>query len=98
MTYDTMSRVLSVDRTNTADVVIPHFARTAAARVDPVNGRLDLDIYVDTSSVEIFANGGREVFTLLTYAGERQTGIETFARRPGTDMAVKAWELHSIWR
>ncbi len=98
ITYDTASRVLSVDRTNTADVAIPHFARTAAARVDPVNGRLDLHMYVDASSVEIFANDGREVFTLLTYAGERQTGIETYALRPGTDMAVKAWELQSIWR
>jgi fructan beta-fructosidase len=98
ITYDTTSHLLSVDRTNTADVFIPQFARNAAARVDPVDGRLDLDLYVDRSSVEIFVNDGREVFTFLTYAGDRQTGIETFALRPGTDLAVKAWELHSIWR
>jgi fructan beta-fructosidase len=36
------------------------------------------------SSIELFANVGKEVFTLLTYPGETQTGIETFAENEST--------------
>ena len=38
-------------------------------------------IFVDKSSIEIFANDGKDVFTLLTYPGEAQTGIELFAQK-----------------
>ena len=64
--YDSQSQVLTFDRTNSSDVPIPGFARTASARVAPSHKRLRLHLYVDTSSVEVFANEGREVFTLLT--------------------------------
>jgi fructan beta-fructosidase len=47
--------------------------------------------------VEIFVNEGKEVFTLLTYAGDGQTEIDMFAEHPGTVMDFKAWKLDSIW-
>ena len=50
------------------------------------------------SSIELFTNDGKEVFTLLTYPGETQTGIETFAENRGTTMNFKAWKLKSIWK
>ena len=43
-----------------------------------------LHVFVDQSSIELFAGDGEKVFTLLTYAGEDQTGIELFALRSGT--------------
>ncbi|TXH57314.1 MAG: glycoside hydrolase family 32 protein, partial [Bacteroidia bacterium] len=57
-----------------------------------------LRIFVDKSSIEIFANDGRDVFTLLTYPGEAQTGIELFAQKEGTKMELNAWMLKSVWR
>jgi len=36
-------------------------------------------LQISMSSIELFTNQGKEVFTLLTYSGETQTGIETFA-------------------
>jgi fructan beta-fructosidase len=95
--YDSHSQTLSIDRTNSSDVPIPGFARRASAPVAPLNNRLRLHIYVDASSVEVFANEGREVFTLLTYAGGAQTGIEVFAELPGTLMHFEGWKLKSIW-
>lgn len=97
VSYDTDARMLLVDRTNAADVEIPKFGRVAKAEVQPEGGKLRLHVYVDRSSIEIFANRGKEVFTLLTYAGNTQTGIETFAHRPGTRMELRAWPLRSIW-
>jgi fructan beta-fructosidase len=96
--YDSRTHVLTIDRSNSAELPIPGFARQASATVAPVDHRLRLHIYVDKSSMEVFANEGREVFTLLTYAADTQTQIDTFAEQRGTVMDFKAWKLDSIWR
>ena len=41
-------------------------------------------LQISMSSIELFANVGKEVFTLRTYPGETQTGIETFAENEST--------------
>ena len=98
VSYDTDSHNLVIDRTHCAAVSIPKFSRMAYTRVEPINNKIRLHIFVDKSSVEIFANDGKEVFTLLTYPGESQTGIEVFAQRKGTKMTLNAWMLKSIWK
>lgn len=98
VSYDTDSHNLVIDRTHCADVFIPKFSRMAHARVEPIDNQIRLHIYVDKSSVEIFTNDGKEVFTLLTYPGETQTGIELFAQKKGTKMELKGWMLKSIWK
>jgi len=65
---------------------------------ESIHNRASLHIFVDKSSIEIFANDGKDVFTLLTYPGEAQTGIELFAQKKGTKMELDAWMLKSIWR
>ncbi len=96
--YNTHTETLSIDRTNCSNVPIEKFARTTSAKVVPINGKLRLHFYVDKSSIELFTNEGKEVFSLLTYPGETQTGIETFAQNEGTSMNFKAWDLKSIWK
>ena len=98
ISYDTESHNLMIDRTNTADCSIVKFSRVAHALVEPQNGQLRLHIYVDKSSIEIFANDGKDVFTLQTFPSDEQTGIETFALRKGTKMELKVWELNTIWQ
>lgn len=98
VSYDTDSHNLVIDRTHCSDVQIPKFSRMAYARVEPVDNKIHLHIFVDKSSIEIFANDGKDVFTLLTYPGEAQTGIELFAQKKGTKMELDAWMLKSIWR
>ena len=98
VSYDTDSHNLVIDRTHCSDVQIPKFSRMAYARVEPVDNQIRLHIFVDKSSIEIFANDGKDVFTLLTYPGEAQTGIELFAQKKGTKMELDAWMLKSIWR
>ncbi|MCS2440248.1 GH32 C-terminal domain-containing protein [Bacteroides uniformis] len=98
VSYDTDSHNLVIDRTHCSDVQIPKFSRMAYARVEPVDNKIRLHIFVDKSSIEIFANDGKDVFTLLTYPGEAQTGIELFAQKKGTKMELDAWMLKSIWR
>lgn len=95
--YDTDSQYITVDRTNTGDVVLEKFPRVAYAKVLPVNGKLRLRFFVDKSSVELFANDGEDVFTFLAFPAEDQTGLEAFALKKGTKMTVNAWPLGSIW-
>ncbi len=96
--YNTETAMLTIDRTNCAKEKIEKFARKTSAKVLPINGQLRLHFFVDKSSIELFTNEGKEVFTLLTYPGEHQTGIETFAKAEGTKIDFKAWTLKSIWK
>lgn len=97
ISYDTQTAMLTINRENCAKEKIEKFARKTSAKVLPVNGKLRMHFYVDKSSVELFTNDGKDVFTLLTYPGEKQTGIETFARNEGTEINLNAWRLKSIW-
>jgi fructan beta-fructosidase len=98
ISYDTKNDSLTIDRTNCSNVSIEKFSRKTTAKVTPENGKLRMHIYVDKSSVELFTNDGKEVFTLLTYPGESQTGIEVFSKEDGTRMSFSAWKLKSIWK
>lgn len=97
LSYDTDARNLVIDRTHCTDAVLPKFARMAHACVPSADGKLRLHIFVDKSSIEVFANDGQDVFTLLTYPSDDQTAIETFALRPGTAINFRAWTLKSVW-
>jgi fructan beta-fructosidase len=97
VSYDTETNLLTIDRTNCAKEKIEKFSRKTSAKVMPINGKLRMHFFVDKSSIELFTNDGKEVFTLLTYPGEQQTGIETFARNAGTELNLKAWNLKSVW-
>lgn len=93
ISYDTESNSLLIDRMNCTDASIPGFGRVAFAKVAPENNQLKMHIYVDKSSIELFVNEGKDVFTLLTYPSENQTGIEVFALQVGTSMKFKGWKL-----
>jgi fructan beta-fructosidase len=86
-----------LDRTNCSDVHIDKFSRISFAKVAPVNNRIKLHFYVDKSSIELFTNEGKEVFTLPTYSSNVQTGIEVFTLKKGTSIEYMAWPLKSIW-
>lgn len=95
--YDTESETLLIDRTNCSDVQIDKFARISFAKISPINKKIKLHFFVDKSSIELFTNEGKEVFSLLTYPSDNQTGIEIFALNKGSNFSYEAWSLESIW-
>ncbi len=97
ISYDTDSYNLVIDRTNCTDACIPKFSRMEHAKVVPSGGKLRLHFYVDRSSIELFANDGKDVFTFLTYPDDSQTGMEIFALKEGTKYSFKGWMLKSVW-
>lgn len=95
--YHTATQSLSVDRTNCADKYISGFSCSMSADAPLQDGKLNLHIYVDKKSVEIFVNGGERVITALTFPAENQIGIETYSSDSKTRMSFNAWTLDSIW-
>ncbi|SFK08788.1 beta-fructofuranosidase [Halobacillus dabanensis] len=56
----------------------------------------DLQIFVDTSSIEVFVNKGKKVFTARFYPDPNNDNIEFTASRQ-TDFHMKKWKLNQVF-
>ena len=95
--FDTAKREFYMDRTRSGELVSADFpARTTAPLVA---GRpYDLQLVVDRSSVEAYAQNGTIVMTNLIYPLSNNSTIQLFpqdAKSP--DFSGQIWELKSIW-
>jgi sucrose-6-phosphate hydrolase SacC (GH32 family) len=91
-TYDPRKQSLVVDRTHSGNTAFsPQFPASVAAPLPDVRGSLDLTILVDRSSLEVFAQGGAVVATMLFYLPEGAVS-EEFSAPPG-NIAVERWDL-----
>lgn len=97
ITYDTESQSLVVDRTQVADFDMVKFERTCHSKIAPINGRLNLRIFVDKCCVEIFSEDGVSVFSLATFAADSNTGMQLFSLGKGTKYDLTVWPMKSIW-
>ncbi|MET8546430.1 GH32 C-terminal domain-containing protein [Kitasatospora sp. NPDC004799] len=99
--YDTATGELYVDRTASGNTGFHEsFAAVHRAKLplDP-QGRLDLRVLVDASSVEVYAGGGRLVLTDQVFPDPSDTGLALYADG-GTARAdsLTARQLRSSWR
>ncbi|WP_159881520.1 glycoside hydrolase family 32 protein [Paenibacillus puerhi] len=94
ITYDMQAKKLSVDRSlaglGAGGICTAPLELTAGQK-------LDLHIYIDTTSIEVFANGGRIVFSNRIYPDVTSNGVELL----GLDGHVKVesldiWTLRSV--
>ncbi len=77
--YDPVRQLLYVDRTRSGDVAFARdFPGRFAAPVKPQNGRVSLQIWVDRSSVEVFANDGQVTLTNQIFPSPDSRGIQFF--------------------
>lgn len=104
LSYDTQSHTLLLDRTGavskniTKDKEIPKFNRIAQTKVNPGNdGKLQLDIFVDRSLIEVYVEGGEKVMTALTFPDENSTDAEVFSLRGNANIDLTAYPMASIW-
>ncbi len=99
LSYDTDSHTLLLDRTNSSAAEIPAFERIAFTKIEPIDGTLELDIFVDKSVVEIYANGGEAVMTALVFPDEaKSSGAEVFSLGSNTTMTAYYYPISSIWK
>jgi len=92
--YDVASGVLTVDRTKSGAGDTHNCLR----KLHAAGGMLELHIFVDRSSVELFADEGRTVITNRIYPDPTSQGIDLFAEGGGVMVtSIDIWKLKSIW-
>jgi fructan beta-fructosidase len=68
ISYNYQTKTLSFDRTHSGKVDFNGaFSSVESVKVEPKNGEIELDIFVDVSLVEVFVNGGEKVITDLVF-------------------------------
>ena len=78
--YDPKARQLFVDRSQCGTVdFYDGFATVHSTELYPINNLIKLQIFVDRSSVEVFANDGLVTFAECIFPAEESQGLELFA-------------------
>ncbi|RIX48736.1 glycoside hydrolase family 32 protein [Paenibacillus nanensis] len=93
--YDIASEMLFIDRRRSGESAFhPEFACKHGVRLLPHEGRIKLHIFVDQSSIEVFANDGEAVLTDLIFPDPRSTGMELYAQ--GGSARLLTFSLHVL--
>lgn len=96
ISYDVNSKVLQFDRSRSDS--FSEGVRTCTLETT-ANGLVALQIFVDTTCIEIYANEGRSVMSNNIYPDPASTGIDIFCRGGKVKMlSLNVWKLESIWR
>ncbi|WP_185958493.1 glycoside hydrolase family 32 protein [Fodinibius sediminis] len=98
--YDVAQEQLFVDRKKSGEVKVHEsFADTVqAAPLETDNQYITLDILVDHSSVEVFANEGRRLITNRIFPRAASDRIELFSRGGTVHIdTLTFWPLKSVW-
>lgn len=93
--YDTAAGQLFIDRTRSGLLEFhPQFGCRHSVPLHAGNGRVKLQIWVDRSSVELFANDGETVLTDLIFPLTGSDGIELYAK--GGDVWLRSLQLFPL--
>lgn len=97
--YDIAARQLFVDRTKSASTAFnKKFPSRTEAPLNIGSEPLELHIFVDRSSVEVFSGQGRTVLTNLVFPKAQSTGISMSTEGGSVqNVSVNLWKLRSSW-
>lgn len=96
--YNTSMQELVVSRTNSGAVPNDRFARSFTKSINLIDGKLKLHIFVDQSTIEVFANDGEAVATLLIFPDPESDGMEFFVKGNSVECTLDIYPLKTIWR
>jgi fructan beta-fructosidase len=94
--YNPREQRVYLDRTHSGQSDFhPGFARIHAADLAPINGSIRLHIFVDHSSVEVFANHGQVTLSDSIFPSEESLGLELFSKSGAAQLnALDFYHLH----
>ena len=93
--YDAFTGNIYLDRRFSGDVSFhPNFANIVTAPFRPSEGYVKFQIFVDKSTIEVFVNDGKRVFTSLIFPHPENRAIELFSTGgPTTLRSMTAWPM-----
>jgi len=93
--YEMKEHRLLLDRTLSGCVDFHQkFGRVHAATLAPINDLIRLHIFVDSSSVEVFANDGLVTFTDCIFPSDQSRGLELFVE--GGNVVLNSLDLFHL--
>lgn len=98
--YDATKQQLFIDRQHSGESSFhPLFACRHTARLQPEGNRVSLRLFVDWSSVEMFANSGETAMTDLIFPSGISEGLAVFAIGGDVKLvSLEVYHLNSIWK
>lgn len=78
--YDAQKQLLYIDCTLLSKDHKPVENLILDAPMKPVNGKINIQIFLDKSSLEVFGNHGEKVITTILFPGDGDNGITAFAK------------------
>ncbi|WP_191566153.1 glycoside hydrolase family 32 protein [Metabacillus idriensis] len=99
ISYDCLKEILLADRTNSGENSFSSsFPAVQKAPLKMKNNRINLQLFIDASSIEIFANDGEVAVTSLIFPSEACKDLIFFSNEGKTNVPeLKIIELNSIW-
>jgi levanase/fructan beta-fructosidase len=91
--YDAKKQILFVDCRNTRKKYKSSENLFQAAKLKSVKGKINVQILLDKSSLEVFGNDGRGVITTMTYPTSDERRISIFSVGNATLEHMHIWDL-----
>jgi fructan beta-fructosidase len=97
--FDAIHGEVLIDRRRSGDVSFSRdFPGRHAAKLEKT-ASVKLHVFVDRSSIEVFANDGERVLSDRIYPPPGSDGIELYAKGAGGRIvSLTMWELDSVWK
>jgi len=98
--YDANNNRLFVDRTRSGEVDFDStFVSVEEAPLELRNNRVRMHVFVDWSSVELFAGDGEAVITDRIFPSPESRGLELFSEGGSAKVvSMDIWSLESAWK
>ncbi len=93
--YHVPRQQILLDRTSSGQTGFdPGFACVHSADLEPIDGIIRLQIFVDRSSVEVFCNDGRVVISDSIFPDADSQGLEVFTQ--GAETVIKTLDVYAL--
>ncbi|XJZ27244.1 glycoside hydrolase family 32 protein [Bacillota bacterium Lsc_1132] len=90
ITYNAIEKKVVFDRTNSGEAVGVEYGTVRKCSLDA--SKIKFQLFIDTSSVEIFINDGEEVFTSRIFPSTDSNGIRFFATEGKALLHAVKWD------
>ena len=94
--YNMRKSTISCDRTQSGTT--PNKICKSFSKGQLINGKIKLHIFVDWSSIEVFANEGAELASALIFPDPESRDMEFFVVGEAVECDIDIYPLKSIWR
>jgi fructan beta-fructosidase len=97
--YNVNNESLFIDRRHSGELSFnPFFADKHMVTIEPIDNKVKLHLFIDWSSVEVFANNGELVMTDLIFPAGYSEELELFASDGDVQLvSLEIYRLASIW-